>query len=98
MVTTGSCRFPLHLRVTIPQVNKRGKTNDQICIRVSMSAALSMSETNAPWTGALTTLVHTDFHAGPYVNVETNAGWTGSDYTGEVSFIGSLISMSEVRF
>ena len=20
--------------------------------------------------------------AGPYVNVETNAGWTGSDYTG----------------
>ena len=23
--------------------------------------------------------------AGPYVNVETNAGWTGSDYTGAVT-------------
>lgn len=33
--------------------------------------------------------------AGPYVNVETNAGWTGSDYTGattetHVGFEGSL--------
>ena len=33
--------------------------------------------------------------AGPYVNVETNAGWTGSDYTGattetHVGFEGAL--------
>ena len=26
--------------------------------------------------------------AGPYVNVETNAGWTGDDYTGAVTDFG----------
>ena len=35
--------------------------------------------------------------AGPYVNVETNAGWTGADYTGantdfHVGYEGALVS------
>ena len=48
------------------------KTNDQICIRVT-TAALSMS------AGAAL--------AGPYVNVETNAGWVGDDYSGATTDI-----------
>ena len=50
----------------IPQVNKGIKT--MIKSVFAAAAALSMS------AGAAV--------AGPYVNVETNAGWTGADYTG----------------
>ena len=30
--------------------------------------------------------------AGPYVNVETNAGWTGGDYTGGLLQISTLVT------
>ena len=35
--------------------------------------------------------------AGPYVNVETNAGWTGDDYTGATTDIHVAVSYTHLR-
>jgi len=63
----GICRNPFHLRVIIPQVNYEAKLMFKSTI-----AAAAAAVAFAP-AAAL---------AGPYVNVETNAGWAGDDYTG----------------
>ena len=47
------------------------KTNDQICIR----------------SNCCSVYVRRAALAGPYVNVETNAGWTGDDYVGATTDI-----------
>ena len=64
---TEPSRGSFHLRVIIPQVKKRG-IKQMFKSVFAATAALSMS------AGAAL--------AGPYVNVETNAGWVGDDYTG----------------
>jgi len=55
-----------HLRVTIPQVTKGIQTMIKSFIAAAAAAPL--------FAGAAM--------AGPYVNVEANSGFTGSDYTG----------------